>query len=148
MSMPTDPQQPSYDDSVAGEPLAPPLEPAPIAAPAEPSAMPSASSPTPVPTAQAEESEGGKVKAAALLTGAAALANKVRQEAPKKVKQIREKRVAGRCVIVTEANDATLAIGPYKDEETAQKDLFKVGGTPRVVELVSETAFFRPRESS
>lgn len=103
--------------------------------------------PTPAPSEQAEESEGGKLKGAALLAGAAALANKVRQEAPKKVHELREKRAAGRCVILTEADGRALAIGPYKNDEAARQDVFKVGGAPRVVELVSEAAFFAPHET-
>jgi hypothetical protein len=88
---------------------------------------------------------GGKVKAAAVVAGAAALANKVRQEAPKKIRQLREKRAAGRCVIVTEADGHYLAVGPYKDEDAARQALFKVGGTAHVAELLSTTAFFDPQ---
>jgi hypothetical protein len=82
------------------------------------------------------------VKTAAVVAGAAALANKVRQEAPKKIRQLREKRAAGRCVIVTEADGHYLAVGPYKDEDAARQELFKVGGTAHVAELQSTTAFF------
>jgi len=89
---------------------------------------------------------GGKVKAAAMVAGAAALANKVRKEAPKVVSQLRERRVAGRCVIVTEVDGRFLAIGPYKNEDAARGDVFKVGGTPHMAELVTDTAFFAPPE--
>ena len=85
---------------------------------------------------------GSKIKAAALLAGAAAIANKVRQEAPRKVQEFREKRAAGRCVIVTEVDGRFLVIGPYKDDDAAQQDIFKVGGTAHVAELMSDTAFF------
>ena len=152
MNLPTDPQEPSYDGPVAGEPLTvPPVVSGDVATPAEPvepTGTASSTSPTPVSTEQAEQREGGKVKAAALLAGAAALANKVRQEAPKKVLEMREKRVAGRCVILTEADGRSLAIGPYKNDDAARQDIFKVGGAPRVIELVSDTAFFAPHESS
>src|SRR4051812_24446499 len=95
-----------------------------------------------------DDDGGGKVKTAALLAGAAALANKVRQEAPKKVQQLREKRAAGRCVIVTEVDGRMLAIGPYKDEASAEPRAFKVGGAPRLVELVTDAAFFAPEDGS
>jgi hypothetical protein len=92
-----------------------------------------------------EHDEGGsKLKTGALLAGAAALANKVRHEAPRKVQQLREKRAEGRCVIVTEVDGRMLAIGPYKDEESAEPQAFKVGGTPRIVQLVTDAAFFAP----
>jgi hypothetical protein len=86
------------------------------------------------------------VKAAAIVASAAALANKARKEAPKVVNQLRERRVAGRCVIVTEVDGRFLAIGPYKNEDTARGDVFKVGGTPHIAELVTDTAFFAPPE--
>jgi hypothetical protein len=129
MSVPTHPREPN-EQPVAGEaPIVPPT----VAA---------------SPTEQTEPDDGGsKVKTAAVLAGAAALANKVRQEAPKMLQQMREKRAAGRCVILTEADDRALAIGPYKNEEAASHDLFKVGGNPRVVELMSDTTFFTPHDS-
>jgi hypothetical protein len=130
MSVPIHPREPN-EQPVAGEaPIVPPM----VAA---------------SPTEQTEPDDGGsKVKTAAVLAGAAALANKVRHEAPKMLQQMREKRAAGRCVILTEADDRALAIGPYKNEEAASHDLFKVGGTPRVVELMSDTAFFTPHDSA
>jgi len=99
---------------------------------------------SPAPTAAEHEEGGSKLKTGALLAGAAALATKVRQEAPKKVQQLREKRAEGRCVIVTEVDGRMLAIGPYKDEASAEPQAFKVGGVPRVVELVTDAAFFGP----
>lgn len=147
MTNPTDPPDPRYDEPIAGDPLiiAPvvsddgvvPVEPIPTA-PLEPAQPPTEE------TTQPDEG-GSKVKTAALLAGAAALANKVRQEAPKKLEQIREKRAAGRCVIVTEADGQMLAIGPFKDDDAARQELFNVGGAPRVVELMSESAFFESR---
>lgn len=155
MDLPTDPRDPNYEGPAPGEPLiVPPAVTADVAPPVEPVEPVERVEPVepveplPSPTDQADQGEGGKVKAAALLAGAAALANKVRQEAPKKVQGMREKRAAGRCVILTEADGRALAIGPYKNAEAAQEDLFKVGGAPRVVELVSETAFFAPHDGS
>ena len=149
MNLPTDPQKPTDDRPAAEEPLldqstvssrdvAAPVE------PVEPTGTPSASAPSP--TEQAEERGGGKIKNAALLAGVATVANKVRQRAPKVVQQIREKRAGDRCVILTEADGRSLAIGPYKNEQAARDDIFKVGGAPRVVELVSRAAFFAPQE--
>ena len=80
---------------------------------------------------------GGNVKAAALLAGAAALANKVRQEAPKRVQEFREKRLAGRCVVLTEVDGREVAIGPYGDEVAARQAVATMTGTTRVVRLVS-----------
>ncbi len=96
------------------------------------------------PSDEATEQGGGKLKAAAVVAGVAALANKVRQEAPKKVRQVRQKRAAGRCVILTEADGRYLVIGPYRSEDAARQDVFKVGGAPHVAELVSPAAFFTP----
>jgi len=132
------------------EPLAPVAEPlAPVAEPVvtsvETPVVTSVETPA-VESAPSEEEGGGKVKAAAVVAGAAAIANKVRKEAPKVVNQLRERRVAGRCVIVTEVDGRFLAIGPYKNEDAARGDVFKVGGTPHVAELVSDTAFFAPPE--
>jgi hypothetical protein len=95
-----------------------------------------------------ESASGSKLKTGALVAGAAAVANKVRHDAPKLVRQLREKRAAGQCVIVSETDGETLAIGPYKDADAARQDLFKVGGTPRIVELVSETSFFAARDAT
>jgi hypothetical protein len=110
-----------------------------------PAASRTASEPEPQPVDADDSGEGGsKVKTAAVVAGAAALANKVRQEAPKVLHQLRERRIAGRHVIITEVDGRFLAIGPYKNEDDARKDGFKVGGTPRIAELVADTAFFAP----
>jgi hypothetical protein len=98
----------------------------------------------PVPTHPAGESEGaagGKVKAAVLLTGALAMANKMRREAPKKLQAIREKRVAGRCVILTEVAGREVAVGPFPDEQAARQYTVNAAGAPRVIELTSQTSF-------
>jgi hypothetical protein len=129
------------------------VEPAPVA-PGSASAVPpppispelvTTAPPGPAGTEQSEESGqggGAKVKVAAVVAGAAALANKVRKEAPKKVREVREKRVADRCVIVTEAGGCPVAIGPYRNEQAARQDLAQVAGAPQVVELKSRAAYF------
>lgn len=78
----------------------------------------------------------------AVLAGAAALANKIRTEAPKKVRAVQEKRAAGRCVILTEIGGRQVAIGPYSDDHAAQKDIARVTGAPQVAELLSRAAYF------
>ena len=141
MTLPDDPQKPAYREPGVAEPVASqPVTPAPITS--ESAAVPPA---PPVPTTGAEEppaGKGQKVKVAAVLAGAAAVANKVRQEAPKKVKEIREKRVAGRCVILTEVDGRQVAIGPYPDNRAASQDSGKMTVAPQVVELMSPTAYF------
>ena len=114
-------------------------EPVAIPRPAAP-----ASPPPPLPSSdEGRESGGGpgKLKAAALLAGAATLANKVRQDAPRKVQELREKRAAGRYVILTEVTGGAVAVGPYPDEQAARQDLGNVRGVPRVVELLSPGAY-------
>jgi hypothetical protein len=139
MSVPNDPREPNDEQPLADVPL--------IVEESGPAVVTETASPV-VNGDETEPADGGsKAKTAVVLAGAAALANKVRQEAPKMLQQMREKRAAGRCVIVTEADDRALAIGPYKNDEAARHDLFKVGGTSRVVELMSDTAFFAPHES-
>ncbi len=160
MSIPRDPQDPTYRDpldaaaspgqttplepATAGSPLAPTVTPA---VPAQPVA---ATPPISVPAEQSEESGQGvpsKVKVAALAAGAAALANKVRKEAPKKIREAREKSVAGRWVVLTEVNGRPVAIGPYRKEEAARQDATRVTGAQEVVELRSRAAHFGPPDS-
>lgn len=148
MTLPDDPQRPTYTEPGVGEPAVsepvPPAEPTPITA--EPAAV---TPPTPAPGEGAEESPPGgvrKVKVPAVLAGAAAVAKKVRQEAPKKVQEIREKRVAGRCVILTEVEGRQVAIGPYRDDQAARQDTGRVTVAPRVVELMSPAAYFGPQD--
>jgi hypothetical protein len=142
-------------EPIAGDPLLASTAPSagPVAPPAAtpPVAPPAASHPTsererePQPVEVEDSGEGGsKIKTAAVVAGAAALANKVRQEAPKVLHQLRERRITGRRVILTEVDGRFLAIGPYKNEDQARQDAFKVGGTPRIAELVPHTAFFAP----
>lgn len=150
MATPKKPAKPTPGDQPLAEPEL--TEPVSVGQDAPPDRVPTATSePTPLtpeapartePAGQSDQdSGGGKVKAAALLAGATALANKVRQEAPKKVKEIREKRVAGRCVLLTNLADREVAIGPYPDEQAARMDLVNFAGVPRVVELVSQASY-------
>ena len=152
------PQDPSVAEPALTEPaLTEPVVTDPVVAGPDsaPDLAPTTSGPTPLPpeapdhTEPAEQSDpgvGGKAKAAALLAGAAALANKVRQEAPKKVREIRQKRVAGRYVLVTGA-PREVAVGPYPDEEAARQDLVNFAEVPRVVELLSQPAYHGPGQS-
>jgi len=161
MTIPGDSVSATPDEPVAGERLLiPPTvtdHPAALVEPVDPinpvdtSSGPDSSAQTAVVDEHEDESAddapdqgGSKIKAAALLAGAAAIANKVRQEAPKKVQEFRDKRAVGRCVIVTKVDGRYLAIGPYKDDAAAQQDMFRIGGTPHVAELTSDTAFFAP----
>lgn len=145
MTLPDDPQTPPYREPGIAEPVASqPVTSAPITP--ESAAVPPS---PPAQTTGAEESRAGKgqkVKVAAVLAGAAAVANKIRQEAPKKVKQVREKRVAGRCVILTEVDGRRVAIGPYPDNRAASQDSGKMTAAPQVVELMSPTAYFGPQD--
>ena len=94
-----------------------------------------------------ESGRGAKVKAAALVAGAAALLNKLRKEAPKKAREVREKRIPGRCILLTEIAGHPVAIGPYRDEQAARHDLTRVSGAPQVLELKSQAAYFGPPDS-
>jgi hypothetical protein len=158
MTLPDDPQKPTPGEPGVAEPvLSEPLAPAERAvsepvAPAETAPIPPGSAaetpPTSVPAERAEESRphgGRKVTVVTVLAGAAAVANKVRQEAPKKVQELREKRAAGRCVILTEVGGRQVAIGPYRDDQSARQDIGTVTGAPRVVELMSPTAYLGPQ---
>ena len=103
--------------------------------------------PSPPPTvddeaATTDHSTGAKAMTAGLIAGATALANKVRQEAPKKVQEIRQKRAAGRCVILTQHDGHAVAVGPYPNHDAAQADRSKAGMEAQVVELMPESAFF------
>jgi hypothetical protein len=157
------PDDPSHviNHTAAGEPLlAPPLAPASTeSVVAPPTTM--AESAVPVTTAtmppagavepggvgsdvDEDNGSGGKMKAAALIAGAAALANKVRQTAPKKVQELREKRAAGRFVVVTEFNGMTVAVGPYRDAVSASDGAQKLTGTAKAIRLMSEDSFLAP----
>jgi len=151
MTVPQDPHNPaSYGDPAGAEPAATarntqPVSTGPAAAPAGRSAVSPTPATTPGPRGTAEGTESGtgtKVTAAALIAGAAALANKVRKEAPKKAREAREKRVAGRCIILTEVNGRPVALGPYRDEQAARQDLTRATGAPQVLELKSQAAYF------
>jgi hypothetical protein len=68
--------------------------------------------------------------------------NKLRKEGPKMAREVREKRVAGRCILLTEVAGRPVAIGPYRDEQAAGQDLTRVTGAPQVLELKSPAAYF------
>ena len=40
-----------------------------------------------------------------------------------------------------------MAIGPYRDEQAARQDLTRVTGTPQVLELKSQAAYFTTPDS-
>ncbi len=161
MSIPRDPQDPSYADPFDA-PVSPgqttPLEPATPGSPSTPAATPAAgvepvtATPPTTPGAAEQPEDSGqgvapKVKAAAVVAGAAALANKVRKEAPKKIREAREKSVAGRYVVLTEVDGRPVAIGPYRKEQVARNDATRVTGPHQVVELRSRAAQFGPTDS-
>lgn len=158
MTVPSDPSHPTYRDPLDADtvlpterstPLEPPTAPPVIATPVTPvSPEPvTAAPPIPARTDHTDESGGGKIKAAALIAGAAALANKVRKEAPKKAREVREKRIAGRYVIITEADGRPVAIGPYRDEQAAHHDLTRATNVQHVLELKSPAAYFGSSDS-
>jgi hypothetical protein len=137
---PTEPQNPSHHDAVVEQPSPSTVLPPPAG---EPVAM-APITPPERPTETPEHASHSRVKAAALLAGAAAVANKVRHEAPKKMQELREKRVAGRHVILAESDGRTIAIGPYTTDEAARAESRNVAGVPTVIELRSPTAYFGP----
>jgi hypothetical protein len=163
MTVPRDPTSRDPADPFGSGPVGGPAASAPTTAgeavtPTAAAASPiTDGSPTPTPTAPStpagtgsptESGRGGaKVKAAALVAGAAALVNKLRKEAPKKARQVREKRVAGRCVLLTEMAGRPVVIGPYRDEQAARRDLTRVTGAPQVLELKSQAAYFGTPDS-
>lgn len=142
--------------NTAGEPIppapttaSPVTDGSPTPTPTAPSTTPSTPPSTPPGTGSPTESGSGgaKIKAAALVAGAAALVNKLRKEAPKKAREVREKRVAGRCILLTEMAGRPVAIGPYRDEQAARQDLTRVTGAPQVLELKSQAAYFGTPDS-
>lgn len=153
MTVPQDPQNPAPSDPPVMAPRnTRPVSTGPTAAPAGRSVVSPASATSsesaPRRTGEGTESgSGGKVTAAALIAGAAALANKLRKEAPKKAREVREKRAAGRCIILTEVSGRPVALGPYRDEQAARQDLTRVTGAPQVVELKSHAAYFGSPDS-
>jgi hypothetical protein len=101
---------------------------------------------------------GAKAKVTALVGGAAALANKVRKAVAGRgvaggrvvagrARAIREKRVAGRCVIVTEIGGRPVVIGPYRDEQAARQHAARVPGAAQVAQLKSGAAYFAEADS-
>jgi hypothetical protein len=153
-----DPADPFGSGPVGGPPASAPTTAGEAATPTAAALPLTDGSPTPTPTASSTTpstpagtgsppksgSGGGKVKAAALVAGAAALVHKLRKEAPKKAREVREKRVAGRCILLTEVAGRPVAIGPYRDEQAARQDLTRVTGAPQVLELKSQAYFGTP----
>jgi hypothetical protein len=110
------------------------------------------------PPAEARSGGGAKAKVRALVRGAAALAKKARRAVAGRgaaggrvvagrARTIREKRVARRCVIVTESGSGPVVLGPYRDEQAARKDAARVPGDARVTRLTSGTAYFAEADS-
>jgi hypothetical protein len=98
------------------------------------------------------ESSGrsNKEKASALFAKAAALAGKLREETPKKVHELQEKRAAGRCVIVSEVGGRRVAVGPYPTAELARQALGPQATTAsgEVVDLLTPAAYSSATASS
>jgi hypothetical protein len=120
----------------SGDQLAPPIAGTVVA----PTDAPS----TPVEVDQGSGDGGVREKAASVMSAATSFAKKVRREAPKKVQELKEQRASGRHVLLAERAGRTVAVGPYRDAETAQRSASKVTGANQIIELVSEAAFFAP----
>jgi hypothetical protein len=157
MTVPRDPGDPADrfgSGPVGGTPASAPTTAGEAVTPTAAAASPiTDGSATPAPTAPSTPAgtgsgRGAKVKAAALVAGAATLLNKLRKEAPKKAREVREKRVAGRCILLTEMAGHPVAIGPYRDEQAARHDLTRVTGAPQVLELKSQAAYFGTPDSN
>jgi hypothetical protein len=149
-----DPADPFGSGPVGGTPASAPTTAGEAVTPTAAAASPiTDGSATPAPSAPSTPAgtgsgRGAKVKAAALVAGAATLLNKLRKEAPKKAREVREKRVAGRCILLTEVAGRPVAIGPYRDEQAARHDLTRVTGAPQVLELKSQAAYFGTPDSN
>jgi hypothetical protein len=103
--------------------------------------------------AEAGSGGGAKSKIAAPVRSAATLARKAGRTVvgrgaaggravAGRARTMREKRVARRCVIVTESSGRPVVIGPYRDEEAAREDVARVPGAARVAHLKSATVYF------
>jgi hypothetical protein len=77
---------PDPTDVAEASAMKPPEDPGPAATKADPS---------PPEFVHSSDDAGGKVKTAAMVAGAAALANKLRKEAPKVINQLRDRRLTG-----------------------------------------------------
>jgi predicted RNA-binding protein with PUA domain len=105
---------------------------------------PTAAPSTPVESDDGSGDGGVREKVASVWSAATSFANKVRQEAPKKVQELKEQRASGRHILLAERDGRTVAVGPYRDAETAQRSASKVTGANQIIELMSEAAFFMP----
>ena len=151
MTLPNDPDQPTDGgdgDPVVGRPEI--VEPAgtedvvpPQSAPLAETESAPVTTPRPVPVEGTPESggTGGKVRAAAAFAAAAAVANKIRKEAPQRVQEFRQRRDAGRCVILAEVDGRQVVVGPYRNDLAARQGLANVTGVTTIIELVSPTAY-------
>ncbi len=94
-------------------------------------------------SAEEESSQpgGAKRKLAALAAGATTLAKKIRKAGPKKVRDVRVRRTADQCVILTEVAGRPVAVGPYRHAHAAQKDATRIEAA-QVVELKSPAVHF------
>ncbi|TQM43947.1 hypothetical protein [Pseudonocardia cypriaca] len=103
--------------------------------------------------ADAGSGGGAKAKIAAPVRGVVTLARKVGRAVAGRgaeggravagrARSMREKRVARRCVIVTESSGRPVVIGPYRDEDAARKDVARVPGPAQVAQLQAGTAYF------
>jgi len=73
-----------------------------------------------------------------LLTGAAALAEKARQDSAE-FAEAEGSRCQGRYVIITEVDGQEVAFGPYFDEEAARRELLRLDQPAKIVELYSRS---------
>jgi hypothetical protein len=100
MSDTTNPNTASYEP-VLGNPLITAPEPSDVAQvptmkpQKDPGSAATKADPSPPESVHSTDDAGGKVKTAAMVAGAAALANKLRKEAPKVINQLRDRRLTG-----------------------------------------------------
>lgn len=171
MNVPPDAQDATKRDGLETGPTVPepimPRDPTPTPPASATSVQPPSAEPeTAVPPAPADGEQpaeagsggGAKAKVKALVRGTAALANKARRAVAGRgaaggrvvagrARTIREKRVARRCVIVTESGGRRVVIGPYRNEQAARKDAARLPGDAQVAQLKSGTAYFAEADS-
>jgi hypothetical protein len=141
------PQEPtSRDRSSTGQAVqdqAAPAGPSPTAQTSDTAPPPTPAEAPPTPTApvadeqvgtEAPQRGGIKGRLAALGASVASLAKRVYKGGTKKPRVVRRKRTTNRCVILTEVFGRPVAIGPYRNEQAARKDLARTHGQ-QVVEL-------------
>jgi hypothetical protein len=146
MTGPGKPQEPtSRDRSSTGQAVqdqAAPAEPSPTALTSDIAPPPTTAEAPPAPVAdeqvgvESPQRGGMKGRLAALGAGVASLAKRVYKGGPKKMRLARRGRTTNRCVILTEVGGRLVAIGPYRNEQAAHKDLARTHGQ-QVVELTA-----------